>query len=82
MKRVYVAGHRGLVGSALVRRLTGEPIELITRSRQELDLENPIAVLRFLPANARPTCIWPPQRLVAFSRMRRIRRTSSATICW
>jgi GDP-L-fucose synthase len=57
MKRVYVAGHRGLVGSALVRRLTGEPIELITRSRQELDLENPIAVLRFF-ARERPTHVY------------------------
>ena len=57
MKRVYVAGHRGLVGSALVRRLTGEPIELITRPRQELDLENPIAVLRFF-ARERPTHVY------------------------
>lgn len=57
MKRVYVAGHRGLVGSALVRRLTGEPVELITRSRQELDLENPIAVLRFF-ARERPDQVY------------------------
>jgi len=57
VKRVYVAGHRGLVGSALVRRLTGEPVELITRSRQELDLENPIAVLRFF-ARERPDQVY------------------------
>ena len=57
MKRVYVAGHRGLVGSALVRRLTGAPVELITRSRQELDLENPIAVLRFF-ARERPDHVY------------------------
>ncbi|NND56016.1 MAG: GDP-L-fucose synthase [Xanthomonadales bacterium] len=37
--RVFVAGHRGMVGSAIVRRLRerGQP-EVITRSRQELDL--------------------------------------------
>jgi GDP-L-fucose synthase len=37
-KRVYVAGHRGMVGSALLRRLEGEPCELLTADRQELDL--------------------------------------------
>ncbi len=38
-KRVWVAGHRGLVGSALVRRLETEPIgTLITASSAELDL--------------------------------------------
>jgi GDP-L-fucose synthase len=38
-KRVWVAGHRGLVGSALVRRLDPEPIdELITATSAELDL--------------------------------------------
>lgn len=46
--RVFVAGHRGLVGSALVRRLQAEPgIELILRSRQELDLTNQAAVASF-----------------------------------
>jgi GDP-L-fucose synthase len=57
MRKVYVAGHRGLVGSALVRRLQREPVELITRSRQELDLENPIAVLRFF-ARERPEAVY------------------------
>jgi GDP-L-fucose synthase len=40
-----------------VRRLTGAPVELITRSRQELDLENPIAVLRFF-ARERPDHVY------------------------
>ena len=56
-RRVYVAGHTGLVGSALVRRLSGEPIELLTRTRAELDLENPIAVLRFF-ARERPDHVY------------------------
>lgn len=38
-KRVYVAGHRGMVGAALVRRLESESCaEILTAPRQELDL--------------------------------------------
>lgn len=37
-KRVWVAGHRGMVGSAIVRRLAEEGCEVLIASRQELDL--------------------------------------------
>ncbi len=37
-KRVWVAGHRGLVGSALVRRLAGEKVHLLAVGRKEVDL--------------------------------------------
>jgi GDP-L-fucose synthase len=37
-KRVWVAGHRGMAGSAIVRRLTREKCEIITATRNELDL--------------------------------------------
>ncbi len=37
-KRVFVAGHRGMVGAALVRRLEGEGCTLITAGRSELNL--------------------------------------------
>lgn len=37
-KRVWVTGHRGLVGGALVRRLTSENCEILTATRDELDL--------------------------------------------
>ncbi|MEK0083065.1 GDP-L-fucose synthase [Benzoatithermus flavus] len=37
-KRVFVAGHRGMVGAALLRRLSREPVALVTASRDELDL--------------------------------------------
>lgn len=37
-KRIWVAGHRGMVGSALMRRLAKEPVELLTVDRRDLDL--------------------------------------------
>jgi GDP-L-fucose synthase len=43
-KRVFVAGHRGMVGSALVRRLGGENVELLTAARSEVDLRDQAAV--------------------------------------
>jgi GDP-L-fucose synthase len=47
--KIYVAGHRGMVGSALVRRLAiGGYSNLVTRSRAELDLLNQAATEAFL----------------------------------
>lgn len=45
--RVFVAGHRGLVGSALVRKLRREGIDPIERTRRELDLLDQAAVHQF-----------------------------------
>ena len=38
-KRIYVAGHRGMVGSAIVRRLEAYGYDVITVSREEVDLD-------------------------------------------
>ena len=38
-KRVWVAGHRGMVGQAIVRRLAREGCEVITAGREEVDLK-------------------------------------------
>ncbi|WP_213878303.1 GDP-L-fucose synthase [Pseudomonas sp. dw_358] len=47
-QRIFVAGHRGMVGSALVRLLgRRDDVELIVRTRQELDLTNQAAVQAF-----------------------------------
>jgi GDP-L-fucose synthase len=43
-RRVFVAGHRGMVGSALVRRLASEECTVLTASRTELDLKDQAAV--------------------------------------
>jgi GDP-L-fucose synthase len=49
--KIFVAGHRGMVGSALVRRLNALGYHnIITRSRSELDLLNQQAVHTFLQA--------------------------------
>jgi GDP-L-fucose synthase len=47
-QRIFVAGHRGMVGSALVRRLSAQSdVELVVRTRQELDLVDQAAVRDF-----------------------------------
>lgn len=47
-KRVWVAGHRGMVGSAVVRRLASEDCEVITAGRDVLDLKRQTEVESFL----------------------------------
>ncbi|ANL64506.1 GDP-L-fucose synthase protein [Rhizobium phaseoli] len=55
-KKIWVAGHRGMVGSALVRRLHSENCTVITATRQELDLKRQDEVERFVQAN-RPDAV-------------------------
>ncbi|PJC02715.1 MAG: GDP-fucose synthetase, partial [Gallionellales bacterium CG_4_9_14_0_8_um_filter_59_50] len=55
--RIYVAGHRGLVGSALVRRLQAKGYaNLVTRTHAELDLCDQAAVRAFF-AQEKPDCV-------------------------
>jgi GDP-L-fucose synthase len=55
-KRVWVAGHRGMVGAALVRRLASERCELVTVERGALDLTRQDMVERWM-TNARPQAV-------------------------
>jgi GDP-L-fucose synthase len=55
--KIHIAGHQGMVGSALVRRLSGRPgVELLLRSRRELDLADARAVAAF-HASERPAAV-------------------------
>ncbi|HZT27211.1 MAG TPA: GDP-L-fucose synthase [Pseudolabrys sp.] len=56
-KRVYVAGHKGMAGSAIVRRLAREDCEIITADRQSLDLVDQTATERFL-MQTRPDAVF------------------------
>ncbi|WP_035681387.1 GDP-L-fucose synthase family protein [Bradyrhizobium liaoningense] len=56
-KSVYVAGHRGMVGSALVRRLTREDVRLLAVDRREMDLCNQAAVFDWF-AQKRPQVVF------------------------
>ena len=49
MKKIFVAGHKGMVGSAICRKLKkNEEVSIITRTRKELDLCNQLAVQEFM----------------------------------
>jgi GDP-L-fucose synthase len=55
--KIFVAGHRGMVGSALVRRLEAERFtNLLTRDRSHLDLSDESAVAKFF-SEARPDIV-------------------------
>jgi GDP-L-fucose synthase len=56
-KRVWVAGHRGMVGSAIMRRLDSEGCEVLVASRQDADLRDQAASLAWIE-KARPDAIF------------------------
>jgi GDP-L-fucose synthase len=56
-KTVFVAGHRGMVGAALVRSLAREDVELLTVGRSEVDLRDQAAVFSWFAAK-RPQVVF------------------------
>jgi GDP-L-fucose synthase len=56
-KRVFVAGHRGMVGAALLRRLAREDVELLSVDRREVDLRDQAAVSGWFAAK-RPQVVF------------------------
>lgn len=55
-KRIWVAGHRGMVGAAVTRRLQSEECEIILAGRETLDLCDQHAVDKWM-ASVRPDCV-------------------------
>lgn len=60
---VYVAGHRGMVGSAVCRRLAKSPCHLLTTSRDELDLSDQAAVADFFAVHKPDVVIFAAARV-------------------
>ena len=59
-EKIYVAGHRGMVGSAIVRQLMANGVEasqIVTRTHAELDLTNQAAVRAFFESE-KPTQVY------------------------
>jgi GDP-L-fucose synthase len=56
-RRVWVAGHRGMVGAALVRRLAAEPCEILTVGRETVDLRRQAEVEDWMAAE-RPDLVF------------------------
>jgi GDP-L-fucose synthase len=55
-RRIWVAGHRGMVGSAIVRRLAREEVEILTVDRRDVDLREQAAARQWV-ARAKPDVI-------------------------
>jgi GDP-L-fucose synthase len=56
-RKIWVAGHRGMAGSAIVRRLAGEQCEILTVGREDVDLRRQAEVERWMGEN-RPDAVF------------------------
>src|ERR1700749_4683048 len=56
-KTIFVAGHRGMVGTAITRRLASEDVEILTAGRAELDLRDQAAVFDWF-AKKKPQAVF------------------------
>ena len=62
-QRIFVAGHRGMVGAAIVRQLAQrDNVELVLRTRDQLNLLDAGAVQAFLPLKVLTRFIWRRQK--------------------
>ena len=78
-QRIFVAGHRGMVGSAIVRQLEQRgDVELVLRTRAQLNLLDSAAVNAFFAAQSiDQVCTWRRRRWAVLSPTIPIRRISS-----
>jgi GDP-L-fucose synthase len=56
-KKIWITGHKGMLGSAVVRSLAGEDADVLLTSRAELDLSDQAAVLKWMDEN-RPQLVF------------------------
>ena len=57
MQKIFISGHRGMVGSALIRAAKSHELEILTATRAELDLTSQSAVFNFLKTHKPDTVI-------------------------
>ncbi len=77
-QRVFIAGHRGMVGSAIKRQLEQRgDVELVLRTRDELNLLDSRAVHDFFASESITRSIWRRRKWAALLPTTRIRRISS-----
>lgn len=80
-KRIYVAGHRGMVGSAILRALQrGGAADIVTRPHADLDLTEQAQVRAFSNRNGSTRYIWPPPMSVESTPTMPIQRNSFTAI--
>jgi len=77
-KKVYVAGHKGMVGSAMVRRLEREGCEVIV-PQVRVDLREQVAVREWMAANKSDAVVVAGPRWAASSPTIRSRASSPTT---
>jgi hypothetical protein len=82
-RRIWVSGHRGMVGSAILRRLVTEAVEILTVDRGDVDLREQQFVRQSSPlprlAESLPTTLIQP---ISCSIISRLRRMSSRPRIW
>lgn len=77
-QRIFIAGHRGMVGSAIRRQLEQRgDVELVLRTRDELNLLDSRAVHDFFASESIDRSIWRRRKWAALLPTTRIRRISS-----
>lgn len=80
-QRIFIAGHRGMVGSAIKRQLEQRgDVELVLRTRDELNLLDSRAVHDFFASERIDQFIWRRRKWAGLSPTTRIRRISSTRI--
>lgn len=80
--KIYVAGHRGLVGSAIVRNLQAKGYtNVIGRTHKELDLTNQQQVRDFFEAENRMLSYWQQLRLVESTQTIQLRQSLPMKTC-